>query len=258
MSAGLVGDDDELDAVAGVELGQQAAHVGAGGGGADHQAGGDLVVGQPAADEREHLPLARGEDVEARRGHARLRAARELGDEPAGHRGREQRLAAGDEGDRADEVGGLAVLEQEPRRPGAQGAVDVLVEVEGGQHEHRGAGQRGVGDDRVQGGQAVDARHPHVHDDHVGTGLAGDRHGLRAVGRLADHREALLGLEQDAQAGADQLLVVGQHHTDHRGGRPRQAGARPPRRNRRDPAPPRSARRAPRRARRGPAARCRR
>src|SRR5262249_42295082 len=44
---GLVGEDHQLGAIARVELHHGPAHMGAGRGGAHHQLGGDLVVGQP-------------------------------------------------------------------------------------------------------------------------------------------------------------------------------------------------------------------
>jgi hypothetical protein len=49
--AGLVSEDDELGAVAGVEFGHGAADVGACGGGADEQPLGDLVVAQALTDQ---------------------------------------------------------------------------------------------------------------------------------------------------------------------------------------------------------------
>jgi hypothetical protein len=48
--AGLVGEDDELRPVASAELDHRPADVGLGGGGAEHQGGGDLVVGQAVGD----------------------------------------------------------------------------------------------------------------------------------------------------------------------------------------------------------------
>src|SRR5262245_47296674 len=59
--AGLVGDHDQLDPVAAVQLGQEPAHVGLDRGHAQVQARGDLGVGHPGGDQREHLVLALGE-----------------------------------------------------------------------------------------------------------------------------------------------------------------------------------------------------
>ena len=57
----FVGDDDELGAVARVQLGHDAADVGLGGQRAEEQAGGDLVVGQALGDQPEDLTLAVGQ-----------------------------------------------------------------------------------------------------------------------------------------------------------------------------------------------------
>jgi hypothetical protein len=56
--------DDELGAVAGAELEHRAADVGLGGVRADDELLGDLVVGEPGADEREDLTLAGGQFVQ--------------------------------------------------------------------------------------------------------------------------------------------------------------------------------------------------
>jgi hypothetical protein len=65
--AGLVGGDYCLDAVTHSELGQDPGHVGAHGGFADHQGGGDLGVGQPAGDQPQYLDLPRGQFPERAR-----------------------------------------------------------------------------------------------------------------------------------------------------------------------------------------------
>src|SRR5262252_11035247 len=81
--AGFVGRDDELRAVAGAELGQQAANVGLGGSHGDVQGLGDLVVGQAAADQGEYFAFPVGDPVQGcRRLLAGLGAAGELGDKP--------------------------------------------------------------------------------------------------------------------------------------------------------------------------------
>ena len=60
----------------------------------------------------------------------------EVLDQAPGDRGREQRAAVGDDADRGQQLVLGGVLEQEAARAGAQRLVDVLVEVEGGEHEH--------------------------------------------------------------------------------------------------------------------------
>ena len=66
---------------------------------------------------------------------------------------------------------------------------------------------------------AVDARHPQVHQDHVGR--TGDRqpHRLLAVGRRADDLDARQQAEQHREALADDPLVVGEQHADRIAGR---------------------------------------
>jgi hypothetical protein len=59
--AGVVGGDDELDAVACAEFHEQAADVGFDGGLADVQAGCDLGVGVAEADEGQDLAFALGD-----------------------------------------------------------------------------------------------------------------------------------------------------------------------------------------------------
>ena len=100
---GVVGDHDQLGAVAGVELRQQPAHVGLGGGRADVELVGDLGVRQARGDQLEHLALAVGEHVEpggvgAR--SARAGSANSL-DQATGDARGEQRVAGGHDPDAA-------------------------------------------------------------------------------------------------------------------------------------------------------------
>ena len=60
----FVGDDDELGAVAGAELGEDAAHVGLDRREADMQPVGDLGVGEALRDERQHFALTLGEQID--------------------------------------------------------------------------------------------------------------------------------------------------------------------------------------------------
>jgi len=65
--ADAVGEDHGLDAVAEVELHQDAGHVGLDGLRADHQGGRDLGVGQPGRDQAQDLQLARRQRVDSGR-----------------------------------------------------------------------------------------------------------------------------------------------------------------------------------------------
>ena len=71
-------------------------------------------------------------------------------------------------------------------------------------------------EDPAGGLQAVHVGHPDVHQHDVGPQLRRRRHRLGPVGGLADHLDAARG-EDHPEAGADQVLVVGDEHP----GRPR-------------------------------------
>jgi hypothetical protein len=71
------------------------------------------------------------------------RAPREFGDQPAGHRGGEQRVAPGDGCDTGDQRAGRGVFEQEPAGAGLERFEDILVEVVGGEDEYLDAGGPG-------------------------------------------------------------------------------------------------------------------
>jgi hypothetical protein len=103
-------------------------------------------------------------------------------------------------------------LSRNPLTPGAQRVVDVLVEVERGQHEHPGA-QAGQ-PDPAGGLDAVHSRHAHVHQRHVRAQAACQLDRLGAVARLAEDVEPRQ-LEDQPEAGADELLVVRDEDPDH-------------------------------------------
>ena len=129
-------------------------------------------------------------------------------DHPAGDGGREQGLARVHGVDAGHEHLGLHVLEQEPAGACLERVVDVVVHVEGGQHDDLGR-DTGVDGELLGRLDPVDARHPDVHQDDVGREVAGPGHGLLAVGGLADHVEVGLDLEDHPEAAPDQRLVVG-------------------------------------------------
>jgi hypothetical protein len=80
---------------------------------------------------------------------------------------------------------GGGVFQQEPACPGPEGAEDVLVEMEGGQHDHFGrVGKRG---DLPGGSDAVHAGHAHVHQRHVHAVGADGGDGGGAIGGLGNH-----------------------------------------------------------------------
>ena len=193
--------------------------MGAHGGRADDPVGGDLLVRQALGDEDHDLALAIGQL--GQRGAVGLAAAGpggELGDQPAGHRRRQQGLAAGDDPHGPDELGRLGVLDEEPGRAGSERLEHVLVELERRQDEHADVGEVGVGGDRLRRSEPVEPGHPDVHQHDVGALGPDERQGRLAVAGLADDLDPLLAVEQDPEPGPDELLVVGEHDPDH--GRP--------------------------------------
>src|SRR5262245_8492163 len=109
---GLIGGDHRLRAVAGIELGENAADVGLHRLDADIQLGGDLVVGAPGGDESQHVDLAGGELGDAIVAGARADTD-ELVDEATRDVGCEQRVPRGDDAHGVEEGLGGDVLEQE-------------------------------------------------------------------------------------------------------------------------------------------------
>jgi hypothetical protein len=115
------------------------------------------------------------------------------------------------------EQGGASVLEQEPSGASLQRAVDVLVEVEGGDHDH---GERILdsGPGEPPGClDTVEVGHADVEQAHIGQQFTGERDGLQAVGSLSDDLDVGLGVENHGEAGPDDVLVVGDQHADGRG-----------------------------------------
>ena len=93
----------------------------------------DRLVRAAAGDEREHLALARGQRS-WRSAAAAVRA--QLAQHARGDRRVQQRVAAVDGADRADELGRLDVLEQVARRARAHGGQHLVLVEEARQHDH--------------------------------------------------------------------------------------------------------------------------
>ena len=81
--------------------------------------------------------------------------------------------------------------------------------------EHPG---RAAGDDAPGRLESVQVGHPDVHEDDVGPEVPVLAQGLGPVGRLANDSHIRLAVENDAEPGSDQLLVVNYENFDH--GRP--------------------------------------
>ena len=70
---------------------------------------------------------------------------------------------------------------------------------------------------RMGGGDAVQGGHPDVHEDDVGVSGLDHVQGADAVGGLTDHTHVLLGIQNHAEAGANQVLVVHQRDAQRSG-----------------------------------------
>ncbi|HEV2744018.1 MAG TPA: hypothetical protein VGV91_12745, partial [Rubrobacter sp.] len=81
------------------------------------------------------------------------------------------------------------VLEDVTGGAGLYRLEEVVGVVVGGHDEHAGSGKLRL--DPARGLQPVHLGHAHVHQDQVGTQLPAEFDGLPAVGRLADHLQAL-------------------------------------------------------------------
>ena len=183
----------------------------------DVQGGGDLGVRHAEAHQPEHLAFTVGDPGERTGLGAWAGLAGELRDQAAGDAGRDDGVAGRDDADCRQEVVQRHVLDQEPARPGPQRAVDVVIVVERGEHEHVSA--QVAGGDHLGCLDAVHARHPDVHHDHVGVGVPGELDRFGSGSGLASHVDVGCLLDQHAQARADQRLVVGQDDLDrHRAG----------------------------------------
>ena len=71
-----------------------------------------------------------------------------------------------------------------------------------------------VGEQAPRGLDAVELGHADVHQHDVGLERADLLDGVEPVGGLAHHLEVVLGVEDHAEAGADERLVVGDQQSD--------------------------------------------
>jgi len=133
----------------------------------DEQRRCDPGVVEPAGHEAQHLSLPLRQRVELGRDPGcRRRTADVLLDEALGQRRRQQRLSRADGLDADDEAVGRGGLEQEPGGTRAEAAIYVGVDVVRGQHEDPCL--QSAGRDLAGGSDAVEHRHPDVHQHHVG------------------------------------------------------------------------------------------
>src|SRR5450631_43157 len=181
----------------------------------------DVVVGHPFTDQDQDLPLAFGELLDRDLKpflQLRLPGARfpqHALDERTGRSGGQQGVAARDEPDGLDDRLRLRTLAEEAARAGPQCRHDVLVGLEGGQHENVQVGQGGVGADLSRRLDAVHPRHPDVHQDDVDRQVPCLLHSLATGRRLSDHLQIVFQLQDPAKTRPDQWLVVNDQHPDH-------------------------------------------
>ncbi len=134
-------------------------------------------------------------------------------DQPARDRGREQRVAAGDDANGVEELVGARVLEQEAARARAQSLVDVLVEVERCQDQYTRRG--GPGGDPPGRFDPVEVGHADVHQHDVRPQRRGGLDRLPPVTGLSDYLDVGLGIQDHAEAGTDELLIVSDQNAHH-------------------------------------------
>src|SRR5262245_24361725 len=114
---------------------------------------------------------------------------------------------------RADQLLRSRPLEQEARCTGAQGVEDVVVLFEGGQDQHssawRGAGELSCRRD------AVEIGHADIHQHDVGIEAARSVDGFPSRRGLSDDLHRGISGEELDQAGAHEVVVVGDQHPRH-------------------------------------------
>ena len=133
-------------------------------------------------------------------------------DDRARHRRGEEEVAGGDGVDGGDQLLRPRALEQEPRRAGGERGEDVVVLLE--RREDHDADVVGEREQPLRGGDAVEARHPHVHQHHVRQQPVRRLERGGAVRRLADDLDALVAREDPAQADAHEVVVVDEQDAD--------------------------------------------
>ena len=114
--------------------------------------------------------------------------------------------------DRREEELGVGILQEKPARTLPDRAGCGLVEVE--RREHDDAGRVGVAQELGCRSEAVEHGHPDVHQHDVGLRGAHDVDRLAAVGRLAHDLDVWLRVDEHADSGAEQRLIVDEHHPD--------------------------------------------
>ena len=129
-------------------------------------------------------------------------------------RGGEQSLAGGDDPNGIEDVFGARVFEQEAARSAAQRLIDVVVEIERGQHDDPQLGELGIAGDPAGGLQSVESWHPDVHEDDVRPHPPRESDGVGTVLRFADQLEVVGVAHHRGEPGPHQRLIVGDDDPD--------------------------------------------
>ncbi len=165
---------------------------------------GDLFVGCPAADQVQHLHLARSQIADLY-WDGRRRPAGAIGAQhAAGGRRIEVGTTVRHRSHGANNLLRRGILEQEPGCASAERCRQHCVVIEGRQDQHRWCRW------------AIHVLHAHVHQNHVRDGSCAHdvADGFRAVGTFADDDKTVLWTEDHLQSSPDEGLVVNQQHAD--------------------------------------------
>src|SRR5262249_31322144 len=111
---------------------------------------------------------------------------------------------------------GRCVFPEEPGRSCLQRLVDVLIEVEGGEHDHARTFQFRR-QDLACGLEPVEVRHANVEQQDVGVQQGSLFDCLDTVTCLADYLDVLVGVDDRAQCGTRESVVVCDQHANAHG-----------------------------------------
>jgi hypothetical protein len=125
----------------------------------------------------------------------------------------EDGVAAGDAADGGDQIGRRRVLQQEAAGARLEPGEDVFVEVEGGENDDLAV--RARGGDGGGRGDSVQARHPDVHQHHVGPQGRRHRDAGRPVGGFPGDLDVRFGFQDQPEPHPEQGLIIDQQHPDH-------------------------------------------
>ena len=179
---------------------------------ADDQLGCDLCIREAPGKQRQHFAFARRELGDACGQLGARRAPAELVDHGLDDCRIDHRPARGDRVDGPEDVLRRRLLQYECARARTEGGEHVFVQTERRQHDDARAALRLR--EPACCFDPVEDRHAHVHQDHVRPDRFGLPDSVEAVARLTHDRDRRIGVDDAAQAGTDQRLVVREQHAD--------------------------------------------